>query len=1103
MWQNSNRARVTLGHTVNAHMTPKFVTPANLALRLHLLGGFRAERGGHVIPASAWLRRGAARTLVKLLAATPEHRLHREQILDLLWPEVDVDSALNRFGKALHAARRALEPELPARTDSSYLRLVDDVLTLNTDVTWIDVDHFEALAAEAISTKEPIHFKAALAAYPGELLPEDRYEDWANGCREALAILQIRVLLAWADVLEQRGAYHQAAERLRPVLEQDPLREELHRGLMRLYAASGSRPQALQQYQACRDVLRAELDAEPEPETEALYQTILTGGPSHPVPAGGLVVHATPLPSAQGTGVASLPGSIRRSPSTPTVGRDRVMEILREVLADTEAGMGCLILVSGEAGVGKSRLVADLAREAAQTGVLALWGASYVLESIVPYGPFIQAFESYLSTRPPTEREELAARDPIFARLIPSLTHSGGVPSTAISLEIERGCLFSSVASMLMGLTTTQPVLLVLDDLHATDAASLQLLHHLARIAADHRWLIIGTYREEDEDAGGAFHQLLSGVVREGLPRRISLRRLSRGDCDYLVRTLLPNGEVNLRVLDRLYALALGNPFFICELVQTMRENGHLVLTDGHWELLPTAVATVPRRVRDLVQTRVAHMGEEVRRCVSLAAVAGMESSFTLLHAAAAGAFQPPISEERLLDALDRAMEAHLLEGAGDGYAFRHPLLHEALYEQLSGPRRSHLHGAIAKAIEQQRPEDIEALAHHYARSRNEEKAVAYLERAGDRARALHAHEVAEAHYRELVHRVETQPAAGGSTLHAAAAHEKLGAVLTTLARYHEALEELDQATETYQASGHLEELGRATARIGTVHVHRGTWEEGLPRLWSVLESLEQTDVSQGEGVRRLYAALAWLLIIGRKYTDSLAAGGRASVLARLTEDHNVLACSEVARGTALLHLGAREDARCVLGRAIPLAEAVNDLDMLARALNGLAVAWTLDNAFDRSRTYLERELEATERLGDPARVAFMTYRLGANAYFAGDWNEARVRFERAVELGRQIGDYWASAYPLFGLAVLSLLERKADPAARDLEESIAVAKRTGGFEVLRGHYSLLAEHDVLRIPFDKPRAGLRELLHRLGLDETQVAWLLSAPHCLPPGAAG
>lgn len=244
-------------------------------LHVKLLGGFRVERAEGAVPESAWRQRRAAKTLTKLLATHPGHALHREQILDILWRDADVLSALNSFGKALHAARHALEPDLPPRQGSAHLRLRDDMLTLDTVHVVIDADCFEQLAESALQLRTVSAYENALAAYTGELLPEDRYEDWSAERRSFVSELYVRLLIGLAEALQRRGDHRQAADRLRAVLRQDPTREDVHRRLMLLYAEMGARYEAVRQYQICRDMLNRKLDMAPDAETETLYEDVL------------------------------------------------------------------------------------------------------------------------------------------------------------------------------------------------------------------------------------------------------------------------------------------------------------------------------------------------------------------------------------------------------------------------------------------------------------------------------------------------------------------------------------------------------------------------------------------------------------------------------------------------------------------------------------------------------------------------------------------------------------------------------------------------------------------------------------------------------------
>jgi DNA-binding SARP family transcriptional activator len=664
------------------------VDPAVPQLRVGLLGGFRVERVGFAPPVRGWERR-TAKTLTKLLATDPRHTLHREQILDILWPEVDVKSAVNSFGKALHAARRALEPELLPRASSAYLRLTDSMVALDTEHVLIDADHFQALAESALRQEDVTAYESALAAYGGELLPEDRYEDWCAERRDFLAELRIRLLAGLAEALERRGAYGASADRLRELLQHDPTREDVHRRLMVLYASEGARDQAMRQFHICQDVLRRELDLVPEKATMALHQDVLANR----------IPRRIPVPEREREVLE--PGqrlTTERTAGTPFIGRDSVLAHLGEQLTRAAQGTGSTILVSGEAGVGKTRLTAELAAEARRRGASVLRGGSGAHANHLAYGPFAVALEGYTASRPDAERDELAQRYPALARFVPSL----GVGRTLAPLADRPGDdhlhLIPDILRLLTDLARAQPVLLALGDLHDLHSSSLDLLEYLAQLAPQRRWLIIGAFREGGLEAGSELWRLIDATERERLCVHVELERLARPDCDQLVRAVLPGGGVGDELLDQVYTRSLGNPLFVEELVREMRERSELVLTNGSWQIAPSLSASTPARVRALVAQRVAPMEESVRRVLALAAAAGgREISLTELLSGGA-ALRPPVSDAALFNALDRALEVRILEERNDAYAFRHPLVRSALYEDLSKHRRDELHAALGRS---------------------------------------------------------------------------------------------------------------------------------------------------------------------------------------------------------------------------------------------------------------------------------------------------------------------------------------------------------------------------------------------------------------------
>jgi predicted ATPase/DNA-binding SARP family transcriptional activator len=294
-------------------------------LRIQLLGGFAVTVSGSSVGDEAWrLRR--ARTLVKLLALAPDRRLHREQLMELLWP--DGEPAPNSLHQVLYTARRALAGA------PLQLAMHDSVVTLSADDLWVDVDAFEAQAAAARDSRAIEDYRAALALYGGELLPEDRYEDWAQPRREALRETQLALLVELAALLAEAGERVAAVETLQRVVVEDPLHEAARRELMRLFATDGRSQQALAQYEQLREVLRRGLGADPDPQTRELYREILAG---------------------QYDADARPPSHLPRR-LTGFVGRRRELAELERLLGEAH-----LLTLTGPGGCGKTRLAVELA----------------------------------------------------------------------------------------------------------------------------------------------------------------------------------------------------------------------------------------------------------------------------------------------------------------------------------------------------------------------------------------------------------------------------------------------------------------------------------------------------------------------------------------------------------------------------------------------------------------------------------------------------------------------------------------------------------------------------------------------------------------------
>jgi predicted ATPase/DNA-binding SARP family transcriptional activator/DNA-binding CsgD family transcriptional regulator len=316
-------------------------------VRLFLLGGFSIWVGSRAVGEGAWHLR-KAKSLVKLLALAPGHALHREQLMDLLWPNLRKRAATNNLRGSLHAARTALASD--STVASRYLASKEEHIALCPEVElWVDVETFEEAASAARRSREPAAYRAAIELYGGELLPEDRYEEWAEGRRGELRRTYLALLVELAGTYEERAEYDLAIEVLRKVVAEEPTNEEAHAGLMRLHALLGRKNEALAQYVELEEILLGELGTEPAASSRALREEIAAG--HFPLLETPSLVSAPEKPP--GAGKNNLP-----TPRTSFVGRQREIVESKRVLAMTR-----LMTFTGTGGSGKTRLALEVARD--------------------------------------------------------------------------------------------------------------------------------------------------------------------------------------------------------------------------------------------------------------------------------------------------------------------------------------------------------------------------------------------------------------------------------------------------------------------------------------------------------------------------------------------------------------------------------------------------------------------------------------------------------------------------------------------------------------------------------------------------------------------
>ncbi|HEV3310569.1 MAG TPA: AAA family ATPase, partial [Chloroflexota bacterium] len=438
----------------------------------------------------AWGRPSAQR-LLKLLSIHRGFRLHKEEIQDILWPELGPDTVDNSFRRALHLCRHALEPDLPARAPSTFLALRRDVLELDPQSVWVDVHIYDAALRAGLDDDDAKRIEFALKLSTGSLLLEDAYEDWAQPARENHAALRLAAFVQLGALLLAEGKLDRARTFLDLALEGDPACEAAHRLLLELWGRRGDRGQAKRAYELCREALEQELGVEPAPETDAVYRQAIAGElASISKNAGASIAQA---PEAARPGLPHTVGSTVEA----TFGRaeeiSQATNWLDSRFSD-DRSTAPLLLLSGDMGTGKTHLARLLASHAYQRGSAVLWGGWSESEAVVPYSAFVEAVDHIVASSQSGGATSLE-RYPELTGFVPTgaATRPASATASGDDAQSRRARLHASIGRVLADLESNWNVLFVLDDLHLSDNASLELLAFLLRLAPSHAWAFVGT----------------------------------------------------------------------------------------------------------------------------------------------------------------------------------------------------------------------------------------------------------------------------------------------------------------------------------------------------------------------------------------------------------------------------------------------------------------------------------------------------------------------------------------------------------------------------------------------------------------------------------
>ena len=927
-------------------------------LRIWLLGPPRVELGGAALVVDT---RKATALLIYLAVTGQEHS--RESLAVMFWPESDTGHAKAALRRTLSSLRKALNGE--------WLVIARDYLAV--EPAWLDTQAFAELLAATLNHGHPAAesctrcitpLTQALELYRGDFLegfslPDSpQFDEWQYFTERALQRKCTEALQLLSAAHQAAGSYEKALEAADRLFAFDPLNETAHRQLMRLYVSLGRRDLALKQYRDCVRLLQTELGTPPLEETVDLYERIRAGEMTEPLR------RQAPTPAA------AAPRPI------PLVGREPELRELQAWYRSVERSCK-LIIVAGEAGVGKSRIGEEFLSGVTELGGKVLQARCYEGETTFAFRPWIDALRGgigkgerlrRLAGLPRVRLAEAARLLPEIHDLIPDLPDVGQAQGAAGHERFLDGLAWLA-GTLAKG---RHSGVVFLDDLQWADDPTLELLTYLLRHGPEPPFAMLVGWRTDSAPSQQRLQEWLA-VLPRGSYAITRLGRLSEAQVIELVdRTGLMGRPTSGH---RLYEETEGLPLFIAEYLRAI-EGG---ASEPEWNL--------PASIRQMLAERLARIGSASRQLLGAAAVIGRNFEYETLRSVSGRTPEETVAglEELLATSLIREYP-EVRPPLGPSYDFTHEKLRVAALEGTTQARQRLLHSRVAKALRRGRPQGARAarIARHYELAGQEQEAAEFYVQAGDHARGLYANEQALAHYRSGL-------ALGYPEL--GRLHEAIGDLLTLVGDYSGSVQNYEAAL-AYAANSAIASLEH---KLGSVYDRWGRWDRAESHFAAGLQTA---------GAQRAPILADWSLSLHRRgqrgqaqqlIQEALVEAERAGEPRALAQCHNILGIFARAQGDP-------GTARDQLLHSLEYAVSIDDRSAQAAALNNLSLALADAEQLEQAIAAARQAIELSESVRDRHRSAALHSNLADLLHRAGDEEQAKEHLRKSAGLFAEVG---------------------------------------------------------------------------------------------------
>lgn len=924
-------------------------------LRIHLFGGLRIALRDRTLPP---IPSSAARSLLAYCAYNCTDPHPRQLIIGQFYPDLPESRARRRLSQALWQIRNTVEThgvETPLLIAEADLIRWNQAVEFQLDVHQFD-QAFAALSRSDGSVQEMLdRSTSAVDLYQGDLL-EGFYDDWILLERERLKSQYESILHQLIQIHKSQGDYEPSLTFAYRLLHLDSLKESVHCEIMRLLYLLGRTNEALRQYDELRTLMDNEFGAEPSAEARELYMQIASRSTAD--------LGDEPSPPQQNeTRCEATPASSAESESI-LVGRTVERQALVGTLDKTLEGVGSIALIEGEPGIGKTRLLEEVASDATWRGLRVLWGRGREITRLTPYSIVREILTQELTALRIAQLEEMISSVWLaeIAAFMPALADNfQNLPArTQLAEEQDKQRFIEAIRLVLGALGQLSSYLIIIDDLQWVDADSLEILDHLNAWLADKPFAICIAYRGEEARANNATWDLIRTLDLAANSRRLVLTNLLGADVDQLMTHrlgTLPNAEL---LRERLQQESGGNPLFVLESLRALQDAGHLTMDErGRWTLDDAPLRDEPLRttprLQQVVANRMGFLDADSQQILQIAATLGVDFNLPLLQRLTEN------NNRQLVASLERLLQRNFLTAHQQTFGFNHDQIRQSIYEAIDPETRQGLHQRVGNALEesvlmQDEPEKPALLGYHFVHGAMWDKAVTYYQLAGDEAVKTAAFGAAAEYYTQSLQSFEHSDHA--STLKFDL-HVSREAVFTILGRTEACQAELD-----------------AMAKLATTPL-----QESLVCL------------------RRF-----WFQLYAESLADAEESARDALAFAQQGDDQAAEAAALIAIGTALDRRSYSTDALPYLRSAINIYQQLEDPRQEALARLELANALSGTAEYSNAIPELQRSRVLYHTAGDLAGEARLLGRLGAMYMERGESDEAENCFTESLRIAQEIG---------------------------------------------------------------------------------------------------